>query len=172
MAIRLDRQYISFPLSMDIIACQVPNGQYYSINIPLYTGDTSKSCSCTLFLQNRNKINTFCTLSVINQAQDKVVNINGNFWAISTLKSNKKLYITFLQFSYSVALWFPYDIFPLPHGCKANAVTFVLPSNNQLNVDSHIKASENNLAFKRSYSKIDNFSLMQSLNISHLQDHD
>ena len=153
------------------MACRL-NDQLFHINTPLYTADTSRFCSYALFLQNRNKINTFCTLSVINQTQDKLVNINDIFWAISTLESNKKLHITCLQFSYSLTLQFPYDIINLPDGCEANAITFILPSNNQLNVDSSIKASENRLRFNRLYSKIGNFSLMQSLNISNLQDHD
>ena len=33
-AIRSDRQYISFPLSTDIMACQSPNGQFCDINTP------------------------------------------------------------------------------------------------------------------------------------------
>ena len=161
LAIRLVGQYISFPLSTDMMVCQVSNGQFCHINAPLYTVDTSKSCSYALFLQNRNKINIFCTLSAINKTHDKAVNINDNFEAISTLENNKKLYITCLQFSYSLALCFPYDIIHLPDRCEANAVTSVLPSNNWLNVDSIIKASENKLGFNSSYSKLDHFSLMQ-----------
>ena len=69
-----------------------------------------------------------------------------------------------------LALQFPYDIIYLPHGCEAYAIRFILPSNNQLNIDSSIKALENRLGFNRSYSKIDNFSMMQSLNISNLND--
>ena len=143
LAIRSDGQYISFLLSRDIMACHVSNGQFGHINTPVYTSDTSKSCSYSLFLQNKNKINSFCTLSVTNQTHNKAVNINGTFWAISTLKNNKKLYITCLQFSYSLALCFQYDTIYLPDGWKANAITFVLPSNNQHNGDSIIKASEN-----------------------------
>ena len=112
-----------------------------------------------------------CTLSIINQTQDKAININENFWAISTLESNKKLYITCLQFSYSLALQFPYDIIYLPDGCEANAITFILPSNNHLNVGFDIKASENIFNFSRSYSKIENFNLMQALNISNFCNH-
>ena len=94
----------------------------------------------------------FCTLSIINQTQDKAININENFWAISTLESNQKLYIICLQFSYSLALQFSYDVIYLPDGCEANAITFILPSNNQLNIDSSITASENRLGFNRLYS--------------------
>ena len=70
----------SFPLSTDIMACPVSNGQFCHINTPLYAADTSKSCSYALFLQNKNKLNAFCTMSVINQTHDQVVNINAIFW--------------------------------------------------------------------------------------------
>ena len=96
LAIRLDKQYISFPLSVDIMVCWVSNGQFCCINTLLYTADTPKACSYALFLQNTKKINTFYTLSIINKTQDKAFNINENFWAISTLESKKKLYITCL----------------------------------------------------------------------------
>ena len=49
---RSDAHYISFPVSTDILACQVSNGQYCDINSPLYTADTLSSCSYALFLQN------------------------------------------------------------------------------------------------------------------------
>ena len=101
LAIRLDKQYISFPLSADIMVCQVSNGQFCHINTPLYTADTSKSCSYALFWQSTKRINTYCTLSIISQTQDKDININENFWAISALESNKKLHITCLKLSYS-----------------------------------------------------------------------
>ena len=59
-----------------------------------------------LFLQDKERINKFCILSMINQTQDEAFNINDNFWEISTLQDNKKLYITCLQYSYSINLCF------------------------------------------------------------------
>ena len=41
-----------------------------------------------------------------------------------------------------IKLHFPYEIIYLPNGCEANAITFVLPSNNKLNVESSIEATE------------------------------
>ena len=49
-------------------------------------------------------------------------------------------------------------------------IAFVLPSNNNLDVEPSIEATEYKLGFNRSYSKMDNFSFMQSLNISSLTD--
>ena len=100
--------------------------------------------------------------------QDEAINISDNFWSISTLQDNKKLYITCLQFSYLIKLHFPYDIIYLSDGCEANALTFVLPSNNKLNVEPIIETSEYKLGFNRLYSKINNFGLM--LNVLSLTD--
>ena len=107
-------------------------------------------------------------LSVINQTQDKAININDNFWTISTLQYDKKSHITCLQFSYTIKLSFPYDIIYLPDGCEANVISFVLPSNNKLHVETSIGTPQYKLGFNRYYSKIDNFSLLQSLNLSSL----
>ena len=57
LAFRSDAQYISFPLSTDIMACQVSNGQFCCINSPLYTAGTSGSCSYATLFQNKDKIN-------------------------------------------------------------------------------------------------------------------
>ena len=72
--------------------------------------------------------------------QDDTINITDNFWAISNLQNNKMLYITCLQYSYSITLYFPYNVICVPNGCEANAITFVLQSNNKLNVDSIMEA--------------------------------
>ena len=52
--------------------------------------------------------------------QDEAINISDNFLLISTLHSDKKVYITCLQFGYLIKLCFPYDIIYLPDGCEAN----------------------------------------------------
>ena len=65
-------------------------------------------------------------------------------------------------------LHFAHDIIYVPNGCEANAITFVLPSNNKLNVEPSTEAAEYQLSFNRSYSKIKKFSLMQCFNISSL----
>ena len=79
LAIRSDLQYISFPLSIDIMTCHISNGQFYPINSPLYAADTSNASSYALFLKDGVKINDFCILSVINQTQDEAINITDNF---------------------------------------------------------------------------------------------
>ena len=65
-------------------------------------------------------------------------------------------------------LCFPYDIIYLPDGCEANAISFLLPSNNKLHVKTPVESPQHKLGFNRSYSKIDNFSLMQTLNLTSL----
>ena len=79
LATRSDSQYYLFPLSTDILACQASNGQFYHNNSPLYTEDTSSPCGYALFLQDKERINKFFTLSVINQTQDETFIINDDF---------------------------------------------------------------------------------------------
>ena len=163
-------QYISFPLSADTMACQISNGQFCHINSLLYTADTSKSCSYALFLNDKASINCVCILSVINQTEDEAININENFWAISTLQDDNKLYITCLQLSYTIKLHFLCDIIYWPDGGEASAISFLLASNNKLHVKTPLETPEHKLGFNRSYSKIDSFYLMQTLNLTSLTD--
>ena len=55
-----DSQYISFSLSTNIMAYQVSNGQFCHINSPIYTVDSSNSCSYALFLQNEESSVMVC----------------------------------------------------------------------------------------------------------------
>ena len=93
-------QYISFPVSTDILACEVSNGQFCCIHSPQYTADTSSSCSYAFFLQNKDRINKFGLLSMANLRQDEAININDKFWLIYMLHSDKKVHVTCLGFSY------------------------------------------------------------------------
>ena len=52
-----------------------------------------------------------------------------------------------------IKLYFPFGIIYLPDGCEANAVIFVLPSNNKLNVELSIEVTDYKLGFNRSYWK-------------------
>ena len=49
-------------------------------------------------------------------------------------------------------------------------MSFLLPPNNKLHVESSIETPQHKLGFNRSYSKINNFNLMQSLNLTSLMD--
>ena len=128
------------------MACQVSNGQFCHINSPLYVADTSKSYSYTLFLNNKARINNVCIFSLINQTHNERININDNFWAIYALQADKKLYIklyiTCLQFSYTIKLHFQYDIIYLPDECEANAMSSVLVPNNKLHIKSSIRTPQ------------------------------
>ena len=65
------------------MAYPVSNGQFCHIKSDLYEADTSNSCSYALFLKNKERINKFCLLSVINQTQAEAFNINDNFGNIN-----------------------------------------------------------------------------------------
>ena len=90
---------------------------------------------------------------MVNQTQDEIITINDNFWSISTLHANKKLYVTRLQFSYLIKLCFPYDIVYLLNVCEAIAITFTLPSNNKLYVEFIEELPKLKFGFNRSYLK-------------------
>ena len=60
-----------------------------------------------------------------------------------------KLYITCLHYSYAITLCFLCDVIYQPNGCRANDITFVLPSNNRPNVDSIMEVLENKLGLNR-----------------------
>ena len=78
--------------------------------------------------------------------QDEAINMNDNFSqflpSIMIQRFKSPVY------SFLIKLCFPFEIIYLPDGCEANAITFVLPSNNKLNVDPIDESG-----FNRLYSK-------------------
>ena len=51
-------------------------------------------------------------------------------------------------------------------GCESIAISFLRPSNNSLHVKTSVEIPKHKLGFNRSYSKIINFNLMQTLNLT------
>ena len=103
-------------------------------------------------------------MSVTNQTHDEPININENFGQYPP--SKMIINYTLHAYSYTIKLHFSHDIIYLPDGCEANAIFFLLPSNNKLHVKTPTETPQHKLGFNRSYFKINNFNLMLTLNLT------
>ena len=77
----------------------------------------------------------------------------------------RKLYITFLAYSYPHTVNHPFDIIYLPNSCEAVIESFFLPSNEQLHGEVDAKNLHVNLInFEGRYDKLNEFTLLQVFN--------
>ena len=89
IAISKDNLYITFPNSDDIVNCQLSAGYYCEINTPFYPLDSTNHCSYNILQNNLNKIEQYCSFSVINQTTDQAISLNYYYWVITTMLPTK-----------------------------------------------------------------------------------
>ena len=106
IAISKDNLYITYPNSDKIFSCQLSAGYYCEINTPFYPLDNTNHCSYYLLQNNLNKIEQYCSLSVINQTTDQAVTLDYYYWAITKMVPTK-LQVMCLTSSYYIKLKCP-----------------------------------------------------------------
>ena len=89
IAISKDNLYITYPNSDAIFSCLLSTGYYCEINTPFYPLDSTNHCSYYLLQNNLNKIEQYCSFSVINQTTDQAISLNYYYWAITTMVPTK-----------------------------------------------------------------------------------
>ena len=129
--------YMTYPNSDEIFSCQISAAYYCEINTPFYPQDSTNHCSYYLIQNNLNKIEQYCSFSVINQTTDQVISTNNYYWAKTTMVPTK-LQVICLTSSYCIKLGYSVDIIFLCNACEAYTNTFYLHTRNSLSeeVDS------------------------------------
>ena len=131
IAIWKDNLYITYPNSEEIFSCQLSVGYHCEINTPFYPLDSTNYCSYYLLQNYLNKIEQYCSFSVIDQTTDETISLYYYYWAITTMVPTK-LQVMFLTSSYYIKLKCWVDIIFLTNACEAYTNTFYLSARNSL----------------------------------------
>ena len=168
IAISKDNLYVTYPNLDKIFSCQLLMGYYFEINTPFYPLDSTNHCSYYLLQNNLNKIEQYCSFSVINQTPGQAISLNYFYWAVTTVVPTK-LQVVCLTSSYYIKLKCPVGIIFLPSACEACTNTFYLPARNSLSkeVDSS-KIGNRFTNFTLEYRDIYDFALIKRLQIPNL----
>ena len=110
LAVRSDMRHITFPDDNIFMSCIVSTGQFCRLDTALHLADKVHDCSYFLFMNNKEKIQEYCKISVINLTADHDTSLDGNYWTVTT-SIPKKLYITFLTYSFPHTLKHPLTLF-------------------------------------------------------------
>ena len=168
IAIRSDNNYFTLPFSDDVVKCQISAGHFCNLNTALYPTASTTECIYHLLVNNDEKIEKYCTISISKYMQDTAINLEGNTWALAVLEPTR-LHVTCLTYSYQIDVKTSFKIIELENSCQAYSPNIILPSGNQMSQkrnDSLIKQRFFN--YDEGYSAIPNFFLMQTFNFTKL----
>ena len=168
IALRMDSNYFTIPMQDDILTCTISAGHFCNLNTPLYPVSSTTECIYHLLVNNKDKIEEFCRVSIIDYAHDTAINLQDNIWALAVLEPTE-LHVTCLTYSYQIKIETNFRLVELENSCQAYNPNIILPSGNQLTEkqnDSLIKQRFFN--YDVEYSAIPNFFLMRTFNLTRL----
>ena len=131
IALRSDSNYFTIPLQDDILTCSISAGHFCNLNTPLYPVSSTTECIYHLLVNNRDKIEEFCQISIHKYAYDTAINLQNNIWALAVLEPTE-LHVTCLTYSYQIKVETNFKLIELDYSCQAYNPNIILPSGNQM----------------------------------------
>ena len=168
IAVRSDNNYFTIPNHDDVVTCQISAGHFCNFNTALYPTASTKECLYHLLVNDKEKIQKYCTISVRKYTQDTAINLEANTWALAVLEPTT-LHVTCLTYSYQIRVKTTFQLVELENSCQAYSPNIVLPSGNQMFEKRNSSLIQQRFFnYDVQYSAIPNFFLMQTFNITKL----
>ena len=95
LAISIDKLYLTFPTSDEILSCRMSSGNFCEINNVTCPTNTIKSCEYALFMGKHTLVEQACKVDFVNFTSDQELALDLQFWVIMTFKPTT-MYITCL----------------------------------------------------------------------------
>ena len=118
LATMMDGMFISLLTALDIKLCLMTNGHLCMFNQALYPVDNTNWCIYALFINAMHRIKKNCILKTLNQMTKLEYSLDGYFWAISALAS-EKLQVRCVMDTHVVTIHPPLQIVNVGNGCEA-----------------------------------------------------
>ena len=93
ISLRSDGNYFTLPHNDDVVTCQISAGHFCNLNTALYPTASTTECIYHLLVNNNEKIEKHCTISIRKYMHHTAINIEGNTWALAVLEPTK-LHVT------------------------------------------------------------------------------
>lgn len=168
VAVRKDGNYLTLPNEEDILTCHISAGHFCNLNTPLYPVKTTTFCIYHLLVNDLEKINKFCTVSVLDYVQDVAINLGENTWALSTLNPTN-LHVTCLTNSYEIPIYANLQLVELGNSCQAYNPNLILPSGNAIRTTRNQSMIEERFFnYNLQYTSLKNFHLTQVFKLTTL----
>ena len=168
IAIQSDGNYLTIPIHDDILTCTISAGHFCNLNTPLYPTKTTTKCTYHLLVNDKEKIQEFCKINIQNYAQDTVINLDQNIWALAVLEPTE-LHVSCLTYSYQIKIESSFKLIELDNSCQAYNPNFILPSSNLIKEKlNQSLITDRFFNYDLKYTSIPNFFLMNTFNITKL----
>ena len=170
IALQNHGNYFVIPINDDILICTILAGHFCNLNTPLYPVDSITECAHHLLAYDKDKIRENCKISVHDYSHDTALNLDNNIWAPAVLELTE-LHITYLTYSYQIAVDTSFKLVELENSCQAYKPNFVLPSSHQMMEEkkfSLIMIMQRFFNYDVEYIWLFQSFLIKTFNISHL----
>ena len=119
-------------------------------------------------MNDKEKIQEFCKINIQNYAQDTVINLDQNIWALAVLEPTE-LHVSCLTYSYQIRIESSFKLIELDNSRQAYNPNFILPSSNLIKEKlNQSLITDRFFNYDLKYTSIPNFFLMNTFNITKL----
>ena len=123
--------YVLLPGEEEIQVCKTTQGYYCYFEQALYPADSNRWCIYALFIDNKDNIEKYCTISIKPRHQNDAINLDGFMWAISAFRQ-EKIHIRCLEHTYIHTVKPPLEVIEIPNGCEGLSASLYIPARSQI----------------------------------------
>ena len=168
LAVAKDKQYAAIPTAWDIRICEMTERYLCPMNQALYPVEKIEWCIYALFVQDTDRIGTYCTVVTSYHHANMAQSLDRYLWVVSTLKE-EKMRITCLEDSHLEDILLPLTIIQVVNGCEGCSSNFFIPAKSELtSEDETLTWHVFFLHFNEEYQNLTRYSLIQQLQIQQL----
>ena len=144
-AIAKYNKYATILPDMEFIRCTLADGHFCDLNTGLYHVDMNQWCVTAMFVQDNDKISTYCRVAIHNITGPQVTYLDQSLWAIS-VGTPLPMEIKCEDHSHVTTLKLPFTFMNLQPVCSAFSSTIkLLPYFKQYSKDFHVVLKSANL---------------------------
>ena len=130
--------------------------------------DNTDWCIYALFINDINKIKKNCVLKPLNKTTNIAYSLDGYFWAISAL-ATEKLQIRCVMETHVIIIHPPLQIIDIGNGCEAYSTSIYIPAKSELTATMQSPTrSQFFLDYNFQYTNVSNFVVWYKTNFATL----
>ena len=168
LATIMDGMFITLPTALDVKLCLMTNRHLCMFNQVLYPMEQMNWCIYALFINNEEQMEGNCYLKTINRTTNLAYNLDGYFWAISAL-ATEKLRIRCVMETRVLTIKPPLQIIDIGNGCEAYSASIYIPAKSELTTTiQSVTRSQFFLDYNFNYTNMSNFLIWHKTNFATL----
>ena len=168
LATVMDGMFITLPTALDVKLCLMMNGHLCMFKQVLYPMEEMNWYIYALFINDEKQIERNCILKTINKTTNLASSLDGYFWAISAL-ATEKLQIRCVMETHVITIKPPLQIVDIGNGCEAYSASIYIPAKSEITTMlQSVTQSQLFLDYNFNYTNVSNFLIWHKTNFATL----